>query len=249
MLSRTREQLRARVRREAQLNGTTAAYTDENLNHALQEAWNDVWFELVSADEGYGLSTRTLTAVAAGPTLELPPNLLDLRTLRRDVQSGAGGRKPSYSAPQEAARYAAAALTPGDGSGAGLYWVEGPGEEYDAGSAQYVKYQVRLHFVPDLAAGEQVQITYVTQAPTLGDPAAPGDDSTVIDVVMPPVEAAIVALARARIVGRDDNSEYQRAQGALAYALQAFTKVRARRTRDGDHSPDRYLSDTRWVGY
>ena len=249
MLSRTREQLRARVRREAQLNGTTAAYTDENLNNALQEAWNDVWFELVSADEGYGLSTRTLTALAPGPTMDLPPNLLDMRALLRDVKGGTGGYKPRYSAPQEAARYAAADAMLGDRAGNGLYWVEGPGEEYDEGSAQYVKYNVRLRFVPDLAAGEQVRLTYVTQAPTLGDPAVPGDDSTVIDVVMPPVEAAVVALARARIVGRDDNSEYQRAQGALAYALASFTKVRARRTRDGDHSPDRYLSDTRWVGY
>lgn len=239
---RTRGELLARSKREAHLRvpaGATgsAAYSDEDWNRAIADAWAQVWYEMTQGEEGYGLSQAVLTGTA-GPTLDLPVDFLDLRALRRGSSAGSALLVDRTSAI-EVARWRADQNGTFAGRRLGWYYLEGP----NTGVLQ------RVRFFPDIQASEVIVLDYVTQEPGLGDPADTADDTISIDVLAEPVEMAIVTYARRKAVTREDLQELGKAEAALREAIQAFIKHRQRRNRAGGNDPNRYGARTKWMGY
>lgn len=233
---RTRAQLRARAQREAQRQSDTGAYSTTNWNDALQDAWAKAWYLLTRYPEGYGVKRRQATIAVASATHTLPAEFLSLRSVYRRASSGS---KPRVTGQADWNAIFALGVEDGGGTqGQGDLWmIEGPGLEDDGTTV----FPQRLRFFPSLAAGEVLDLIFVTHPPAL-------QEAVAVDVIAEPVEAAICALARAVAVVREDNSDYQRAHQALTEAIDLFIKHHGQRDRTGLMTPAA-TTVPGWVGY
>jgi hypothetical protein len=255
---KTRAQLREHAQRLAHRKGNAGAYVTEDWNRALQEAWDFVWYRLTRGIDWYGLRRVTWTIQNGDPngripgsTLALPADFLDLRTIARSA-SGAEFERPNSTTPDQIEELGLV-----DASGAplttlgypGHYLIEGPAQfTDDLGVVQTIVQ--RILFFPPLVHGDRIRVSYITQAPTLGDPANDALDSTQVDVIAEPIETAVVAMARTVASSREEPNEYHRARAEAQEAVTAFRKEQpSRRNQDAVNSIDKFQRGPWGTGY
>ncbi len=219
----TRSALRQELRDHIKTNGhTTASYSDEALNRSLARSLGDLYGFLADIGDGTAETETTLTTPGPGAsnTVALPADFLSLRVLLFLPGGSESSAVPlAHVEPRIATRDVYTQLT----GQPRWYHLTGPA----AGSvAQKLRVYPALSPAPD-----ELRLRYATQAPSLGDPADPGDDTIMVDLVSPPVMRALVAVAGAESVARDDRSQYERARVELQQAVQGLARVAGH----GDH--------------
>ena len=222
---RTRAQLRERATRYAGVSSDQAS----RVNRFLSEAYGKTWHGMIAggSGSGFGRAAETIVAIDSAP-VPLPAPFLYLRALTVFH----GGASNDWVLPK---RTTDAGVHRGRGSrGQGQafvsavergseYILEGPGQEPD-GLGGYVQYGQRLRFVPALQVNDEIDIAYISQPPSLGDPDNTADDGITIDVISEEVESVIVGYARLGLATRLKDSEYARALGELGDAVSKAAK-------------------------
>lgn len=226
---RTRAELRERATRYA---GVTSDVVGR-VNRFLTEAYGKTWHGMIAgaSGSGFGRTSETIVAIDSAP-VKLPTPFLYLRaitvfhngssndwilptrTTDAGIHRGRGARGQNANV--------------GAGERGAQYLLEGPGVEPN-GFGGYQQYAQRLVFVPALQANDEIDIAYISQPPSLGDPDDTGDDAISIDVISEEVEAVMVGYARLGLATRLKDSEYARALselgGAVAKAAREYTSI------------------------
>lgn len=242
MRLKTRAELRARFVRETK----RASEDVSELNRFLIDALDELWAYLVlSPMTDTGQVRVEIPIVAASSTLDVPSDFESLIALK--VFSGTPNPTGDYTIPEATSWLRVEDENFDMLTGLPQYrLLEGPSFAAAANPAPTTQ---RLRFFGPLIAGNTVRMTYVTTAPSLGDPDNPADDTSQIDLGTYHSEAALVALARVNAAGREDASERAIAASKVLEQLdKALVKHRETdRTRSRD--PDYYKGSRRWTGY
>lgn len=249
----TRAEIVARVRREAHRAGDTGTGNDRDL-HAIAVDKLREWHFVMAADSqsGVGKAVRELVVTTPGPTFDLPTEFLTLKAWTRDdissTTNARGVTSPVRVLP--AAFITFDFDTAGnEPRGKGVYYIEGPGKEFDTGLGQLMTYPQRLRVSPDFAANATIKLLYISQAPDFGDPNNAADDSTQIDVINAMAYNWIAQLVRLVFVGRGDTDEYRRALQAASEATVAGLDARDSQDEHRSIDPSAYLRRGGTDGY
>lgn len=241
---RTRSDIRERVKREAQSQSATGAYTDANWNRTIAEAWGRVWWYLTRWVDGYGLKLRSFPIATISETLDFPPEMLELRAL--GIQRGQTFlevRETTFGHVLRRGLGSGALLTT---AAAGAEFLpEGPYIDDDGVTI----IPQRLRFYPTLQPNDEVRIGMITHEPPLGDPDVPGDDATSIDLIAEPVEGALVRFARVIGATREDSTERRNAESALSVSMKEFSTVFGHRVQSGQRGADVHQTTRGPIGY
>lgn len=253
----TRQDIRARVLREAHRRTDSATVAAESINAFIQDGYGE-WYYQIGADgrAALGRAHRSIAIDNDRSTIDLPGEFLALEGWSRLDSGGRRDALPPQLVRQEVALQSGwlddAAGTPCYPETRTHYYLEGPGQEFDEGLQQLVTFGLRLRAFPPFKAGQTVTIVYRTQPLYLGDPAVldVGVDLAPIELLAPPNYQALVGIVRVRSAARGDVSEVQRATAALATAARATVAAIAREDRSGVIGADQYIDGTRGVvGY
>ena len=191
---RTRNTLRARLRRDGQFGNSLPSDTDANsyLNEAI--AW---WWGVLSRHERSGIGTILNTAAATPGVgfVTIPASQRHLREVYRD-----GQRDPAI--PTTKLAYGNPFAEP---SLPGVWWIE-----YMVSNGQIVQ----LRPTPSTAE----TITFVGTS----EPPQYANDVATIDLISEEHERAIVDVTRARIHFRDDEAKRAAAEQTAARSVAEF---------------------------
>lgn len=231
---RTRAQVRERLILETQRESGTGAYSDEKANSNIQNALDEIWFDLIKADEGFGITRETFTILADSSTMEIPDEFFELRAIYLITDGETRNKILKETTYHEVEERQFDILT-----GEPYYYLlEGPGRENVA--SIYTDYKQRLRFWPPLRSGDKIRITATMQPPSYGDPSDVNDDTISLDLIAEPILAAIVFTAALKVLRREDNEEYKRCSVERAQALARYQEIHGRRDRHGIRYLDQY---------
>lgn len=210
---RDRVTLSARIRREFNLRGQTH-YSTADLNATLDTEYAWCWEWLTEhGPDSFGVITALLPTVGGQSYVLLPADLSDhggLRNLRRL----ASGR---YESVERSSRYHENDIDPSGQSrrAPGVYWIEGPSASAPTAT--------RIEIRPIPSGVEDLEITYVQQAPTFAT------DGTLLDLWTEHVERTFCAMVAAKATASGDLTNYQKAQQEMAVGLGNLGIMRGRR--------------------
>ena len=223
----TRGQLRERLRSEIRYQGAAGATTDDALNFNLQLALSRVFEILSRTDQGILTTTLEVTIATGDPDGQVPGERVPLPADFRRVSSLLVNRYEAYrSNPSELHRLRNSRISQ-VGSLRRKYTLSGPGQ-----TTLEVSLPTQLEIYPGWVEGDVYSLLYVTQPPTLGDPADVLDDALIVDLLMEPVVRAVIARAGIRSLSRTDVQGQQRMAKEATEAEAEFDDARA--VRGGD---------------
>lgn len=238
------DRLAADVKEGAPNQGTLST---ENYRRYLDQAWATVWHNLTDGEGGFGRVTVSITSATASPTLVLPQDFLALHAIAR---SRGGGSQTAQWIPAQTTWKEVKRLR--------LDMFDNINQDYYGGYYLWETLgsppQQALRFFPQLAAGEIVELSYVTQAPSLAnsdgtytDTLGNAEDATItIDLFSEPLTSSVISLARVRLVNRSDEDEYQKALAQLGSIIETTIEARTKQNQGPPLPASAYRSGRRW---